>query len=239
MLAALMGKYPYGATARTMQYVAPSICLMAGLGLDRLVARFSNTSARGRRLAYLFAGLAATGIVSLVIDAARPYKTVYERNARDFARWFWTDLSHDAELVCMHTDLGFTFDPHHWQVQRTAAYLCDQTIYSARHRRGHLVRWSAISAEHPLRCVLFNEHPKDDTSFQTWLDSMKTDYNLVAVREYPVNRGAVGRAWDYRDYYIVYEFVPKVSPPPVGVQDDYQALNDLDRDDLGPLTRGR
>ena len=32
-----LGRYPYGGSARTMQHIAPSICLLAGLGAARLI----------------------------------------------------------------------------------------------------------------------------------------------------------------------------------------------------------
>ena len=48
LLAAVLGKYPYGGTARTMQYVAPSICLLMGLGMAELVALIPRDNTRRR-----------------------------------------------------------------------------------------------------------------------------------------------------------------------------------------------
>ena len=39
LIAAFLGRYPYGGAPRIMQYAAPSICLLAGLGLAVLLAR--------------------------------------------------------------------------------------------------------------------------------------------------------------------------------------------------------
>ena len=44
LVAAALGKYPYGGTARTMQYVAPSICLLMGLGMAELWLSFPGTT---------------------------------------------------------------------------------------------------------------------------------------------------------------------------------------------------
>ncbi len=51
LAAAFLGRYPYGGSARTMQYVAPSIILMAGLGAAVLLARLPRPGWRepGRR----------------------------------------------------------------------------------------------------------------------------------------------------------------------------------------------
>src|SRR5262249_33597826 len=80
-LAAFLGKYPYGASARTMQYAAPAICLFAGLGLARLAECLPAPRSRVRLITAFLACLAGTGLVSLVVDTVRPYKSVYERNA--------------------------------------------------------------------------------------------------------------------------------------------------------------
>ncbi|MFO0960998.1 MAG: hypothetical protein U0800_26755 [Isosphaeraceae bacterium] len=85
MIASMIGPYPYGASARTMQYVAPSICLLSGLGLVELI-RFRPGPLRSRHgVALALGAMAFIGVASLWLDAARPYKTIYERNARDFA----------------------------------------------------------------------------------------------------------------------------------------------------------
>lgn len=212
MMASIVGPYPYGASARTMQYVAPSICLLSGLGLVDLI-RFRPGPLRSRRGVALALGtMAMIGLASLWLDTARPYKTVYERNARDFARWFWTDLGRDGEIACLHTDFGLTFNRRHWQLERTAAYLADQAIYSERHSRRRSIRHEAVTAAHPLRCVLFNEHPTDHPEFIEWLTAMRAQYDLAAIRRFPVNRGAVSPKFNYEDFYIVYEFVPKGDP---------------------------
>lgn len=212
MLASMIGPYPYGASARTMQYAAPSICLLSGLGLVELI-RFRPGPLRSRHgIALALGAMAVIGVASLWVDAARPYKTVYERNARDFARWFWSDLGRDGEIACLHADFGLTFNQRHWQLERTAAYLVDQAIYSERHAQGSPIQYDAVSASHPLRCVLFNEHPVDHPDFVEWLNAMRTRYNLIAVRTFPVNRGAVGPRFNYEDFYTVYEFVPPGAP---------------------------
>lgn len=73
-VAALLHKYPYGGSARVAQHLAPSICLLAGLGLSRLVRR------RWFGLALL--ALFLLGLGNIVRDVRRPFKTLGDEQAR-------------------------------------------------------------------------------------------------------------------------------------------------------------
>ena len=82
-VASVLGRYPYGGSARTMIFVAPMICLLSGLGLAVMIGRLRL--ARMRRLAVLTTafGLAMTGIVMLGLKVAFPYKSIPDQNSRD------------------------------------------------------------------------------------------------------------------------------------------------------------
>jgi hypothetical protein len=149
-------------------------------------------------------------------DLTAPYKTVYDLRSREFARWFWREQARDATLVCVKRDLGITFDPIHWAYDRTAIYQCQQAMYSLPTPSTKVVPEDVpLSAERPLRCVLYNEHPVGQTKFDDWLQSMLDEYELRDCREYLVNPGVVMRNAGYEDRYVVYEFVPRapVEPP--------------------------
>jgi hypothetical protein len=87
LLAAFLGKYPYAASARTTLFLAPAFCLLAGLGLSRLLgavpARF-----RGRpALIPAAAGiLAAVALVGAALDLTRPFKDLRYLEIRDSVR---------------------------------------------------------------------------------------------------------------------------------------------------------
>jgi hypothetical protein len=101
-IAAAMRKYPYGGSARVAQYVAPAVCLLAGLGvsgtircllciLDKLgatsVVRFFL---RGPNLRLALAGCAiALSIIpigTMVLHTLRPYKSLAVRKGQDAVR---------------------------------------------------------------------------------------------------------------------------------------------------------
>ncbi len=73
LLASCLQRYPYGTSARTTLFMAPSFCLLAGIGLTRLIRRFRG--ARRVRL-YRLSILSLGGmiLVAIVGNLAWPYK---------------------------------------------------------------------------------------------------------------------------------------------------------------------
>ncbi len=212
LVAATIGRYPYGGSARTMQYVTPAICMMAGLGAATVLARLRRPGAPRRALRFGLLTLAVIGLGPLGRDIVCPYKEYDDHKTREFARWFWKAMARDAEVACIKTDLGEEFDWLHWQLGRTAVYLCNQKIYSPRHRRGTPLPWDRISDERPLRVILYNEEPLENPEFQDWLRSMRTRYNVRDVQRFVPIPGGVSHGVWLEDRYVVYEFVPKHDP---------------------------
>src|SRR5262249_40544274 len=131
------------------------------------------------------------------------------RTAREFARWFWEELGADGELVCVQRDLGIPFRPERWSYDGADQYLCYQRIYSRRHRTGTPPRWGHISAERPLRCVLFNRRHEEVPAFIAWLAANRNRYTLRDIRAYPATRGS---AVEPRMTYVVCELLPVRAP---------------------------
>ena len=208
LAAAAARRYPYGMNTRTMQYLAPMICLFAGLGAAAILARF-GPRARRHLLRASVAGLAALGLWHSGYDLTHPYKTPSDERARAFAKWLWTEKSIHAELACARVDLGAVFDPEHWGRDATDTYLCYQRIYSPRHARGAPVRLDAVSASHPLRVVLYNEFPEATPAFRSWMAAMQARYLLRGLESFTVStlEPKKGPTWD--SHYTVYEFVPR------------------------------
>lgn len=207
LLAAFLGRYPYGGSTRTMQYVAPSIVLLAGLGGATLIGRARRQPAA---LAVAASVLLLIGLGTITGDILRPYKFPEDRIARDFARRFWTGSDGDGETICARRDLGLTFDARHWETGRSAVYLCHQAMFSRRHRRGESPEWSRVDAAHPLRCVLYNCDLLDP-DYQRWLAELSAKGNLDIrshVQLTAVPPHVVG-GLVYEDRYDVLELVPR------------------------------
>ncbi len=209
LAAAALRRYPYGGVAdgspaRVMQYLVPSICLLAGLGASAFLARITDPRLRLRVLRAGLVGLAAIGITPLVVDAFHPFRAIHAQRARQFARRFWPDFVRDAEPVCLRWDLGLG----DWNSTNlnVAVYLCNQMIYSPQRRQHREPRWESVSASRPLRCVLPLSDPAEPR-VAAWLHAMEQGYHLRDRRTIVVDMAAP-RAKPRTEKYVVYEFVP-------------------------------
>lgn len=210
LVAAALRRYPYGGVAhgspaRVMQYLAPAVCLIAGLGAATVLDRIASSRLRFRALRLSLTILVVIGVVPLVVDSFHPYRAVHAEKAREFARSFWPAFDRDAQPVCLRWDLGLgEWDSTNLNV---AVYLCNQQIYSPRRRRPERLD---RSANQPVRCVLSFSDP-DDPRVASWVESMTTRYRLSESREIDVNM-ASPEAKARVERYHVYEFLPKDNP---------------------------
>jgi hypothetical protein len=74
IVAAFLGKYPYGACCRLSQHVAPAVCLLAGAGLAALLERARAGRAAAAPLCVACGALAVCGLGGMAADAVRPYR---------------------------------------------------------------------------------------------------------------------------------------------------------------------
>jgi hypothetical protein len=202
--------YPYGGQARIMQYMAPAICLMAGLGLSTLLGWFIRPTGRAVAIRVAAVALAAAGIVSLADDFRHPYRAIYDHQAREFARRFWPEQARGAEVACLQWDFGIS--TRHEGLARTAIYLCNQQIYSPRQSRGGGPRWNLVTPDRPLRCVAFDDAIIKSPAATAWLESIGTRYTLRKRVDLIVpTTGLDMKPWD--DHVRVFEFQPRPGRP--------------------------
>jgi hypothetical protein len=208
MIAAALGRYPYGGSARTMQYVAPAILLMAGLGAAVLLAKLPGPHWPGLVSLLVMSTIFIVGIEMMAWDVTHPYKIFPDRTSREFARQFWRDESAGAELVCAKTDLRLPLDTVTWQGNRAANYLCYQKIYCDRLRENQQPRYDLVRESHPLRVVVFQETLSDCSAVSEWIARNGDRFELRGRRERIVNSGVVLGRLNFEERYVVYELAP-------------------------------
>ncbi|MGO9113626.1 MAG: ArnT family glycosyltransferase [Thermoguttaceae bacterium] len=228
-VAAALHRFPYGGHARMTLFLAPTFCTLIAVGLTAGLAwiearRRIPASAMAMRWFVPLNGctmvlglLALLGAGSWLRDVSQPYKSATTLRAREFAQWFWFEMSHDSELVSCETDLKTDLSPDKLNCGWSSLYFCNQRIYSPRHARGEQPQLGRVSVDRPLRCVLYRSPkeeqespPPDPQVRQRWLEKMQADYDLVGHDSYPF---AAYDKSDRRkisdDYVEVFKFVPK------------------------------
>ncbi|WP_169976735.1 glycosyltransferase family 39 protein [Tautonia rosea] len=207
-LASMLGQYPYGGSARTMQHIAPSLCVMIGVGAARLLDRFVMEGDRARRLTQVLVGLAVIGLGLLTTDLVHPYRTREDQRTRDFARWFWPEVARGAEVGCSRAMRGTTFEGTYWRLGRLELYLSNRAIALPIDQDPARPRLDRVSKEHPLRIVIYNDDPRFNLGLAAWLDVIGLCFELRDVRSYTVNGGIVDDGMGREERFLVFEYVP-------------------------------
>ena len=234
--AAAVHRFPYAGHVRMALYLAPLVCLLAGLGLTEILAwgrsrwldhsAIQNPKSKIQNLKSLLLNplllvllcLAAIPLGSMVRDYLHPGKTPEDIEARKFARDFWPTMERDGEVVCLKTDRDLSFlpnldfAPEVFQWGYSSLYLCNERIYSPRHARREPPDLSRVSAARPLRCVYYRclepGRGDDRKGLARWLDSMRQRYEQVGHRVYLI-RHNVDKELKVVAHVEVYEFVKK------------------------------
>ncbi len=85
-MAAALHRYPYGSSARLCQHFAPSICLLAGLGLATVLRIVFAPRRAPRAFVAATLVLVAIAMVGILSDVFRPYKTFADYENRRVLR---------------------------------------------------------------------------------------------------------------------------------------------------------
>jgi hypothetical protein len=205
LAAAALRRYPFGLSARVNLYLIPAVVILAAGGVSWIWSKIPRVAVQRRMIMASGCLLALFAACRLGSDLGHPYRTPWDRTGREFARWFWQEMSASGEVVCVRSDLGIPFGPRPWSYDGADQYLCYQRIYSRRHREGVRPQWDRISDKRPLRCVLLSRLPEEVPGFRRWIEEHRDRYTLKAVRSYPAGRGS---AVEPALVYVVCEFVP-------------------------------
>ncbi len=207
LVAASLGRYPYGGAPRLTQYLAPTFCLLVGVGWSGFLDRASQARAADRRLGLAVGMLAGLGAFVIVGDVARPYRVIGDQRTREFARWFWTEYAQGPELICVRDDLGLRYQgrPNLWRSGMSAVYLCHRAMFAKAVARP---RPTPTPVDQPLRLVFFDAIPADDPAVGTLLARLEQSHAIGRPEEFVIAPGKPGEPW-LRDRYLVVPLEPR------------------------------
>ncbi|QOJ15243.1 MAG: glycosyltransferase family 39 protein [Planctomycetia bacterium] len=102
LVAAALEKYPYGSTVRTSMYLAPSFCLLAGVGLLAVLRRWLQPQARRRGVQVAVLSLCAIAPALIVMDAITPYKKRANYEARRVVRALADEIRAEDRVLVLN-----------------------------------------------------------------------------------------------------------------------------------------
>jgi hypothetical protein len=102
LVAAILGKYPFGDSARITLHLAPFICIMMAHGLAQIVDRIRAPVWQKRVQRAIFAILFGCGAVGVARDLAKPYKTEHDRDVRRLVRDLRRQVADGEPVVLCH-----------------------------------------------------------------------------------------------------------------------------------------
>lgn len=86
IVAAILHKYPFGDSARITLHLAPFTCILMAHGLSQMLDWIRAPEWRTRLHLAVFALLLGFGVIGVVRDVLKPFKTEHDRDVRQLAR---------------------------------------------------------------------------------------------------------------------------------------------------------
>ena len=207
--AAALKLYPYGGQARIMQYLAPAICLLAGLGLSVLLSLPRGVTpdpppCESRPLRWL--SWASCCWRKTFGTPTGRFTTIRPASSRDV--FGPSRRETPTSPACDGTSGSAARTP----LAPHRLYLCNQHIYSPSRKRRDGPAWERVTADRPLRCVVFDEDVLTRPEATAWLESMTDRYVFRSQSKVVVpTTGLNQKSWT--DHVTVFEFLPKTDPP--------------------------
>jgi hypothetical protein len=116
--AAAIGKYPYGASCRLCQHLAPAICLLVGVGwaaiLERIAPRLADRLWWVRAAAVALAGF---GVAHIAVDLHRPHRDTRAKWSQAVSREVGYHLR-PGDVVVYRCAAAVRYEPFEWYMVR-------------------------------------------------------------------------------------------------------------------------
>jgi Dolichyl-phosphate-mannose-protein mannosyltransferase len=105
LIAAILNKYPFGDSARITLHLAPLICILMAHGIAQVIDWIPSPASKTRAHLAVYVVLLACGIVGILRDVAKPFKTEHDRDVRLVARDIGQQIgANELVLLCADRD---------------------------------------------------------------------------------------------------------------------------------------
>jgi hypothetical protein len=104
-VAAVLHRYPYGASCRLCQFVAPAICLTAGAGAAALIDRVRSARLRRRWVAGVCTVFLLIGAGGMTADVLKPYRDLESRWTRHVMQRLAAETPPGCPVVVLNAPL--------------------------------------------------------------------------------------------------------------------------------------
>jgi 4-amino-4-deoxy-L-arabinose transferase-like glycosyltransferase len=145
LIAAALHRYPYGASCRLCQHVAPAVCLSAGMGAAVLLERIRSVALRRRLILGICAVLMLVGAVGMARDVIQPYRNLETLWTKHVMRAFDAEARSGAPIVVLnrYEELDGLF---RWYLE----------LYGDRVSWAGRIDWQRAQASGELLCLYYN-----------------------------------------------------------------------------------
>ena len=106
LVAAALGRYPYGGCCRLSQHVAPIICMMAGAGTAALINRLRLEKDRNNWIATVCTLFLLVGVGGAIVDVVRPYRSESDQWMRQVAKEISAQVAPADRIVVLNPRPG-------------------------------------------------------------------------------------------------------------------------------------
>ncbi|MFP3938119.1 MAG: glycosyltransferase family 39 protein [Phycisphaerae bacterium] len=145
--AAALRLYPYGTSARVAQYLAPTICILAGVGLATVLKAVSLPRDAPNVLRIAALVLATLAVAGMALDAVEPYKKLPTRRCRRTLRRLGRETQPGDRWVVFLSPAWQDASGRAPQVEAFQGSAATLQYYVGRYLPGGRVRWAPPAGE--------------------------------------------------------------------------------------------